>query len=274
MIPRKRSRSKVPSISWGFDPDDPPGYPGSRCDDRSGFRGRLFSGFRDGRGRWRGHHGKTARILSPGVQEVYGGRLNEMGITFILVNQLKEKIGVMFGNPKTYIGKNPIDFHSAITLEMTSAGYYPPKCKGEDAKGIITRAFISKNKVAPPFARVEWTTWFASGIDVLFEQIEFLSSGGHLGGSPGWIEWEGKKIRKPELHEIVKCDPAAARRITNITRGIVKMKSINGQLVRLRWMILVLRYLKRLLRMMIFSGRRTTSFRSPSPSRFRKFTAK
>lgn len=165
--------------------------------------------------------GKHARILSQAFRK-YMGTINEMGITFILVNQLKEKIGVMFGNPKTYIGKNPIDFHSAITVEMTSAGYYPPKCKGEDAKGIITRAFISKNKVAPPFARVEWTTWFANGIDVLFEQIEFLSSGGHLGGSPGWIEWEGKKIRKSELHEIVKCDPAAARRITNITRGIVK----------------------------------------------------
>jgi recombination protein RecA len=165
--------------------------------------------------------GKHARILSQAFRK-YMGTINEMGITFVLVNQLKNAIGVLYGNPKTYIGKNPIDFHSAITIEMTSGGYYPPKCKGEDAVGIITRAFISKNKVAPPFARVSWTTWFSCGIDVLFEQVEFLSAGGHLGGSPGWIEWAGKKIRKSELHELAKSDPAVADRIKNITRAIVK----------------------------------------------------
>lgn len=163
--------------------------------------------------------GKHARILSQAFRKIMP-MVEEMNTCFILVNQLKEKIGVMFGNPTTYIGKNPIDFHSSITMEMVQGGTYPEK--SPDPEGIITRVWVSKNKVHKPFAKLEYITWFDRGIDTLWESIDFLHKDCKaFGDTAGYLEWEGKKRRQKELYEMAAADPKLAATIEKMAKEAV-----------------------------------------------------
>ena len=147
--------------------------------------------------------GKHARVVSQAFRKIMP-LVHDMNIAFILVNQLKEKIGVMFGSPNTYIAKNPIDFSSAITMELKQVGIYPNKTNPE---GITTQCYISKNKVGNPFSTVRWTTWFDRGIDVIWEIVSFLEEKGTFGSTAGWLEWDGKKYRKNDFYEQAKANP-------------------------------------------------------------------
>jgi recombination protein RecA len=161
--------------------------------------------------------GKHARILSQAFRKIMPV-VHDMNIGFILVNQLKEKIGVMFGSPNTYIGKNPIDFHSAITVEMTSGGPWPPAGEPE---GIITRVFVSKNKVGNPFMKVQLVTWFDRGIDTVWETISFLEDKGVFGTAKGWLEFDGKKYRKSEFYSLAARSETMQESLTIIAKEMV-----------------------------------------------------
>jgi recombination protein RecA len=171
--------------------------------------------------------GAHSRILSQAFRKIMPV-IHDMNCILILVNQLKQKIGVMFGNPDTYIGKNPIDFHSAITLEMTRGKSYPEAAKDEDAEGITTRINVSKNKVGKPFGRVEYITFFDRGIDTLWESIGFLkANSAHLGTTAGYYEWDGKKRRQKEFYEQAKADPKISEKIFQLTKEVVSEKLKN-----------------------------------------------
>ena len=166
--------------------------------------------------------GAHSRILSQAFRMVMPV-IHDMNCVLLLVNQLKSKIGVVYGSPDTYIGKNPIDFHSAITLEMTSGGAYPEK--SPDPEGIITKIHVSKNKVAKPFAKIEYVTWFDRGIDILWESIAFLRKETELlGTSVGYYEWDGKKRRQKELYEMAMADPKLAAIFQQMAKEVVNEK--------------------------------------------------
>ncbi len=165
--------------------------------------------------------GAHARILSQAFRKIMPV-VHDMNCVLILVNQLKQKIGVMFGNPDTYIGKNPIDFHSAITLEMTKGKAFPEGCKETDAEGIITRIYVSKNKVGKPFGRIEYVTFFDRGIDTLWESIGFLrTNSDKLGTSSGYCEWEGKKYRQKQFYETAMATPGLAQIMRDMAKEVV-----------------------------------------------------
>ena len=168
--------------------------------------------------------GAHARILSQAFRKIMPV-VHDMNCILLLVNQLKTKIGVVYGNPNTYIGQNPIDFHSAITLEMTRGKAFPEGCKEEDAEGIITRVYVSKNKVGKPFGRIEYVTFFDRGIDTLWESISFLRDQSKcLGTAPGYYEWDGKKYRQKQLYEIAKADPKIASDLHRMAKEVVDEK--------------------------------------------------
>jgi len=168
--------------------------------------------------------GAHSRILSQAFRKIMPV-VHDMNCILILVNQLKQKIGVMFGSPDTYIGKNPIDFHSAITLEMNRGKTFPEAAKDEDAEGIITKVYVSKNKVGRPFARVEYITFFDRGIDTLWESISFLRTySTRLGTSSGYYEWDGKKYRQKQLYELAKADRKLADELHRMAREVVDEK--------------------------------------------------
>lgn len=167
--------------------------------------------------------GAHSRILSQAFRKLMP-IIHDMNCVLLLVNQLKQKIGVMFGNPDTYIGKNPIDFHSAITLEMTRGKAFP-EGKEEDAEGIITKIYVSKNKVGKPFARIEYITFFDRGVDTLWESIGFIKSNSNLlGTAPGYYLWDGKNRRQKELYDMASADPAMADKLRTMAREIVHEK--------------------------------------------------
>ena len=171
--------------------------------------------------------GAHARILSQAFRKIMP-TIHDMNCVLLLVNQLKQKIGVMFGNPDTYIGKNPIDFHSAITLEMTRGKTFPESAKDEEAEGIITRVHVSKNKVGKPFARIEYVTFFDRGIDTLWESIGFLrNTTGLLGTSAGYCEWDGKKYRQKQFYDLAKAHPGLASDLYRMAKEVVDEKINN-----------------------------------------------
>ncbi len=166
--------------------------------------------------------GKHARILSQAFRKIMP-IVDEMNVCFILVNQLKEKIGVIYGSPTTYIGKNPIDFHSSITLEMVQGGTFP--VKSDEPEGIITKVWVSKNKVYKPFGKFEYVTWFDRGIDTLWESIDFLSKDcGVFGSTSGYLEWDGKKRRQKELYTMALEDPALGAKFEKMAKEIIDEK--------------------------------------------------
>ncbi len=168
--------------------------------------------------------GAHARILSQAFRKLMPV-IHDMNCVLLLVNQLKQKIGVMFGNPNTYIGQNPIDFHSAITLEMTKGKSHPEGTTEADAEGIITKIYVSKNKVARPFGKVEYITFFDRGIDVLWESIGFIKSNSdRLGTAAGYYLWDGKNRRLKELYEMAIADPKMATKLKGMAREIVNEK--------------------------------------------------
>jgi recombination protein RecA len=146
--------------------------------------------------------GKHARICSQAFRKIMP-IVHDMSVALIAVNQAKEAIGVMYGPKTTYIAKAALDFSSAITMELRQSGLYPNRTSPE---GIITTAYISKNKVGNPFSTISWTTFFDRGIDTVFEKISFLEEKGIFGSSSGWLEWEGKKYRKGDFYQKVKDD--------------------------------------------------------------------
>jgi len=166
--------------------------------------------------------GKHARVLSQAFRKVMP-MIDEMNVCFILVNQLKEKIGVVYGSPTTYIGKNPIDFHSSITLEMVQGGTFPKS--SDEPEGIITKVWVSKNKVYKPFIKFEYVTWFDRGIDTLWEAIDFLQRDcGVFGATSGYLEWEGKKRRQKELYTMAVEDPALGAKFEQMAKEVVDEK--------------------------------------------------
>lgn len=166
-------------------------------------------------------YGRHSLILSQAFRMVMP-MIHDLDAVFILVNQLKDKIGVVYGSPNTYIGKNPIDFHSAITLEMTSGGPWPPK--SDTPEGIITKVFVSKNKVGVPFGRCQYVTFFDRGIDPLFEAINFLRDEGFFGTTVGWLTYKGTNYRLADLMALIKGDPATAKAIHEIATRRVHEK--------------------------------------------------
>jgi len=177
--------------------------------------------------------GKHARVLSQAFRKIMP-IVGEMNTCFLLVNQLKEKIGVVYGSPTTYIGKNPIDFSSAITLEMVSGGNFPDK--STDPEGITTKIWVSKNKVFKPFTKFSYVTWFDRGIDTLWETIDFLNKECKaFGASPGYLEWDGKKRRMAELYDIALEEPEISAKFVTMAKEAVdgKLKNYKDSMVNL-----------------------------------------
>ncbi|MBI9085480.1 MAG: hypothetical protein JEZ11_17925 [Desulfobacterales bacterium] len=163
--------------------------------------------------------GKHARVLSQAFRKIMP-IIEEMNTCFILVNQLKEKIGVMFGNPTTYIGKNPIDFHSSITMEMVQAGVYPEK--SPTPEGINTKVWVSKNKVFRPFGKFSYVTWFDRGIDTLWECIDFLHKDQNaFGTTSGYVVFDDKKYRQKEFYNIVRASSELTEMVHRMAKEVV-----------------------------------------------------
>lgn len=136
------------------------------------------------------HVGLQARLMSQALRKL-GGIVNKTNTICIFINQLREKVGVMFGNPETTPGGRALKFYSTVRLDVRRAEQIKV---GSDVLGNKTVIKVVKNKVAPPFKTAEVEIMYGEGISKIGEIIDIASNLGILDKSGAWYSYKGEKI--------------------------------------------------------------------------------
>jgi recombination protein RecA len=134
--------------------------------------------------------GLQARLMSQALRKLTA-TINKTNTTCIFINQLREKIGVMFGNPETTTGGNALKFYASVRLDIRKATAIKD---GDEIIGNQVRVKVIKNKVAPPFKKAEFDLMFNEGISRVGELIDMGVENGILAKSGSWYSYEGTKL--------------------------------------------------------------------------------
>lgn len=136
------------------------------------------------------HMGLQARLMSQALRKVTGS-ISRSGTLVIFINQVRQKIGVMFGNPETTTGGNALKFYASVRLDIRRIGAIKDK---DQVVGNETRVKVVKNKLAPPFGVVEFKILYNRGISRLDEIIDMGVADGFVEKSGAWYAVDGQKI--------------------------------------------------------------------------------
>ena len=134
--------------------------------------------------------GLQARLMSQALRKLTGSIARSKTIV-IFINQLREKIGVMFGNPETTTGGKALKFYASVRLDIRRIG--PVKDK-EEIVGSHVRVKVVKNKVAPPFKQAEFDIMYSEGISHTSLLVDIGSESGIIEKSGAWYSYNGQKI--------------------------------------------------------------------------------
>ncbi len=134
--------------------------------------------------------GLQARLMSQALRKLTG-TISKTNTCCIFINQLREKIGVMFGNPETTTGGNALKFYSSVRLDIRPS---TPIKNGDEVLGRLTKVKVVKNKVAPPFRKCEFDMMFGTGISRIGEVVDYGSEMEILKKSGSWYSYKEEKI--------------------------------------------------------------------------------
>jgi len=136
------------------------------------------------------HVGLQARLMSQALRKITGN-IKNANCLVIFINQIRMKIGVMFGSPETTTGGNALKFYASVRLDIRRTGAVK---EGDEVVGSETRVKVVKNKVAPPFRQAEFQILYGKGIYLNGEMIDLGVLHGFVEKSGAWYAYNGSKI--------------------------------------------------------------------------------
>jgi recombination protein RecA len=168
--------------------------------------------------------GLQARLMSQALRKLTAN-IKRSNTLVIFINQIRMKIGVMFGNPETTTGGNALKFYASVRIDIRRIGAIK---KGEEVVGSETRAKVVKNKVAPPFRQAEFDILYGAGISLEGEIIELGVLYNIIEKSGAWYSYGKERIGqgKDNTREFLKEHPEMAREIENKIRAHVAEKPL------------------------------------------------
>ena len=164
--------------------------------------------------------GLQARLMSQALRKLTG-TINKTGCICIFINQLREKIGVMFGNPETTTGGNALKFYASVRIDIRRIGAIKD---GENVIGNRTRVKVVKNKVAPPFKQVEFDIMYGQGISKVGEIIDIGVEFNIIQKSGSWFAYNGQKLGqgRDAVKELLNDNPELLEELETKIRAAVK----------------------------------------------------
>lgn len=159
------------------------------------------------------HMGLQARLMSQALRKLTGSISRSKSVV-VFINQIRMKIGIMFGNPETTTGGNALKFYATVRMDIRKSSTIKD---GENVVGTRTRVKVVKNKVAPPFKEVEFDIIYGQGISKVSEILECGVNAGVIDKSGSWFAYNGEKIGqgKDSVATYLRDNPKVAREIEN-----------------------------------------------------------
>lgn len=172
------------------------------------------------------HMGLQARLMSQALRKLTAN-IKKSNTLVIFINQIRMKIGVMFGNPETTTGGNALKFYASVRLDIRRTGAIK---SGEEIMGNETRVKVVKNKVAPPFRQVDFEILYGEGISLESELIELGVAQGLIDKSGAWYSYQGARIGqgKDNVRSFLKENKAMAQEIELRLRQLLLPASVTA----------------------------------------------
>ena len=163
------------------------------------------------------HMGLQARLMSQALRKLTAN-IQKSNTLLIFINQIRMKIGVMFGNPETTTGGNALKFYSSVRMDIRRIGAIK---KGDEIVGNHTRVKVVKNKIAPPFKQAEFEILYGEGISHHAELVDLGVKEGLVGKAGSWYSYNDAKIGqgKDNARQYLKDNPEVAEEIEAAIRA-------------------------------------------------------
>ena len=161
--------------------------------------------------------GSQARLMSQALRKLTSS-ISKSRTMVIFINQIRMKIGVMYGNPETTTGGNALKFYASVRLDIRRTGQIKDR---DDIVGNTTRVKVVKNKVAPPFKQVEFDIMYGEGVSKVGEILDLGVKAGLVEKSGAWFSYDSVRIGqgRENAKQYLKENPEMAQRIENAVRG-------------------------------------------------------
>jgi recombination protein RecA len=170
------------------------------------------------------HMGLQARLMSQALRKLTGA-IARSKTSVIFINQLREKIGVMFGNPETTTGGKALKFYASLRLDIRRIG---PVKEKEDIIGSHVRVKVVKNKVAPPFKQAEFDIMYAEGISHASLVLDIAAEANIIEKSGAWYSYKGQKIGQGRENSklFLKDNPALMAEVEELVKGVLGITAV------------------------------------------------
>jgi recombination protein RecA len=173
------------------------------------------------------HVGLQARLMSQALRKITGN-IKNANCLVIFINQIRMKIGVMFGSPETTTGGNALKFYASVRLDIRRTGAVKD---GDEVVGSETRVKVVKNKVAPPFRQAEFQILYGKGIYRNGEIIDLGVTHGFLEKSGAWYSYQGSKIGQGKANsaKYLEDNPEIGRTVEQLIRDKLLAVALPGK---------------------------------------------